>query len=338
MNAESTVTGNWVRQTRKSAGFTLVELLVVIAIIGVLVALLLPAVQAARESARRVQCANNLHQMGLAAQNYASARGTLPPAYGRELEDATNTRRNFVKRGLFNEILPYMEQQSAYDLMVVDYYDRGQAYFQDPARDFSIDAYVCTSWPYEKVTENVLPNYEYRLGAIVTYTGVGGAIQNRGEKLVPSVEGSIPDNGALLMGEALINGRFPTGVSQARSLSEITDGQSNSLLIAEYIHVNCEFGQIVEEDIPGNVRPWYLGGFGDVPYHLKVVENAPNICVHRQNTPVPLNHLPLGSYHPGIVQSAYVDGSVHVITDDIELDVLRALATANGEEVVDSSI
>lgn len=325
-----------VRRARKYTGFTLVELLVVIAIIGVLVALLLPAVQAARESARRIQCANNLHQMGLAAQNYASVHGTLPPAYGRELEDALNTKRSFVKRGLFNVILPYMEQQNAFDLMVLDYYDKGQTYFSDPARDFLIDAYACTSWPYEKVTLTTAPNYEYRLGAIVTYTGVGGAIQNRGEILVPSVEGAIPDNGALLLGEELINGRFPTGVSKARRLGEITDGQSNSLLIAEYIHINCEFGQIVPEDIPGNVRPWYLGGFGDVPYHLKVVENAPNICVHRQKTPVPLNHLPLGSYHPGIVQAAYVDGSVHTINDDIDLDTLKALATANGGEVVDS--
>lgn len=324
-------------QELKHAGFTLVELLVVIAIIGVLVGLLLPAVQAAREAARRAQCSNNLHQLGLAAQNYASAQGTLPPVYGRELEDATDTRRSFVKRGLFNVILPYMEQEAAADALVVDYYDQGQSYFADPARDVLIEPYVCTSWPYEKVTTSAASNFEYRLGAIVTYAGVGGAIQNRGENLVPSVEGRIPDNGAFLMGEGLINGRFPTGVSEGRSLGQITDGQSNTMMFAEYIHINCEFGQIVAEDIPGNVRPWYLGGFGDVPYHLKVVENAPNICVHRQQTPIPLNHLPLGSYHPGIVQVAFIDGSVQTITDGIELETFKALATANGEEVVDSA-
>ena len=65
------------------------------------------------------------------------------------------------------------------------------------------------------------------------------------------------------MGEELINGRFPTGVGRGRRLGEISDGQSNTLLIAEYVHVNCEFGQIIADDIPGNVRPWYLGGFGD---------------------------------------------------------------------------
>ena len=69
-------------RSRKPMGFTLVELLVVIAIIGVLVALLLPAVQAAREAARRIQCSNNLHQMGLGAQNYASTNNALPMGYG----------------------------------------------------------------------------------------------------------------------------------------------------------------------------------------------------------------------------------------------------------------
>ncbi|MEQ8836400.1 MAG: DUF1559 domain-containing protein, partial [Lacipirellulaceae bacterium] len=224
----------------------------------------------------------------------------------------------------------------AVDTLVLDYYDQGQAYFADPARDVSIEPFVCTSWPFEKVITAAAPNFEYRLGAIVTYTGVGGAIQNQGENLVPSVEGSIPDNGAFLMGQELVNNTFPTGVSEGRELRQITDGQSNTMMFAEYIHINCEFGQILPEDIPGNVRPWYLGGFGDVPYHLKVVENAPNICVHRQNTPVPLNHLPLGSYHPGIIQVAYIDGSVSTISDDIELVTLKALATANGEEVVNS--
>ncbi|MEM8945678.1 MAG: DUF1559 domain-containing protein [Planctomycetota bacterium] len=322
---------------KRLSGFTLVELLVVIAIIGVLVALLLPAVQAAREAARRAQCSNNLHQLGIAAQNYIAANDALPEGYSRTLEDALTPSRSFGKGGLFAELLPYMEQQSAYDLVVFDYYDRGQAYFEDPARDAPVDALICTSWPYDKVTTTSEPNYEYRLGSIVTYTGVAGAEQGRGEELVPSVEGSIPDNGAFLMGEGLVNGRFPTAIGRERQVGEIVDGQSNTMLIAEYVHINCEFGQVLEADIPGNVRPWYLGGFGDVPYHMKVVKFAPNICVHRNNTPVPLNQLPLGSYHPGVIQTAYIDGSVHTIADDIDLDTLKALATANGEEVVDTN-
>lgn len=110
-------------QTRLSRGFTLVELLVVIAIIGVLVALLLPAVQAARESARRTTCVNNVKQMALAAANYESAKGYFPP--GRLLPDwsgGTATHYNDVKTtdktGFYSVhiwLLPYMEQTNVFN-------------------------------------------------------------------------------------------------------------------------------------------------------------------------------------------------------------------------------
>jgi prepilin-type N-terminal cleavage/methylation domain-containing protein/prepilin-type processing-associated H-X9-DG protein len=97
---------------RGVAGFTLVELLVVIAIIGVLVALLLPAVQAAREAARRMQCANNLKQIGLALHNYHDAQRTFPMAYFVYLDPATGNI-NVGTWGVM--VLPYMEQQPLYD-------------------------------------------------------------------------------------------------------------------------------------------------------------------------------------------------------------------------------
>ena len=93
-----------------SAGFTLVELLVVIAIIGVLVALLLPAIQAAREAARRSSCSNNLKQIGLALLNYESAIGNFP--VGAALEEG-------AMWSAF--ILPYMEQQNIRDLVTIDF-------------------------------------------------------------------------------------------------------------------------------------------------------------------------------------------------------------------------
>jgi prepilin-type N-terminal cleavage/methylation domain-containing protein len=100
--------------SRRSAAFTLVELLVVIAIIGVLVALLLPAVQAAREAARRAQCQNNLRQFGIATHNHFDALGRLPDAT-LLVNVAGNTR--FYLESLHQQLLPFMEQQNLYDKM-----------------------------------------------------------------------------------------------------------------------------------------------------------------------------------------------------------------------------
>lgn len=106
------------RRPRPLRGFTLVELLVVIAIIGVLIALLLPAVQAAREAARRSQCANNLKQLGLAAHAHHDAKGWFPPGITSGLpHTAHNQITNNQCMSVFAYILPYMEQRPAYDLV-----------------------------------------------------------------------------------------------------------------------------------------------------------------------------------------------------------------------------
>ncbi len=332
-------------------GFTLVELLVVIAIIGVLVALLLPAVQAAREAARRAQCSNNLHQMGVAAQNYAAAKGTLPPAYGRTADDVAKGI-SFSKRGLFTSLLQYIEGQSTYDRIKFNFSPAPM--YDDPVRDVVIDAFICPSWPDPKVITSAPTGYEYQLGAICTYAGAAGAVRNRGEKLFPSPNGfgQLPDNGAFTMAEidgpATSNPFGGSGGSKrligyARRLKEITDGQSNSMMIGEFVHRECCLGQLVE-DPPGNARPWYLAGYLDGPYSMKVAETSPNACVTRlassclTGTATYFNHLPMGSFHPGVTQFAYVDGSVHVVTDNVELEVYKDIATVNGDEPPNASL
>src|SRR5688572_30720375 len=120
---------------RARRAFTLVELLVVIAIIGILIALLLPAVQAARESARRTQCANNLKQIGVAVHNYHDANRALPPV---RIAGGTGWATFFVL------ILPYMEQQGLYEM-----WDLELNYAEQPRREAvwqaHINSYYCPS-------------------------------------------------------------------------------------------------------------------------------------------------------------------------------------------------
>jgi len=321
-------------RSRRDAGFTLVELLVVIAIIGVLVALLLPAVQAAREAARRAQCSNNLKQMGLGVQNYMAAnRDRLPLGYGGEPTWAAGV--NFNKKHLFTSILPYMEQQAIYNQIDFDY--TGSP-FVDPAKTVVIGSYVCPSWIDPVLAQG--PN-GYDEGAITTYNGVSGATIDGLDPVadyVTSTFGPIPKNGAFTV-ERVVTPKKPKGEFRGRERkgSEITDGQSNTLMIGEFVHRDVQPCQGVNCDqAPGSVRPWYLGGYQDAPYSFKTVELTPNVQINRDA--IVFNHLPMGSFHPGVTQFAYVDGSVHIIADGVQLLPFYYLATADGGDVVEGSL
>jgi prepilin-type N-terminal cleavage/methylation domain-containing protein len=319
------------KSRRHVGGFTLVELLVVIAIIGVLVALLLPAVQAAREAARRAQCSNNLKQMGLGVQNYMSSKKDMLPLGYEGVPSWASV--NFNKRHLFTSILPYMEQQSVYNQLVFEY--TGSPYV-DPARDIPVPSYLCPSWTDPTIVTGAVNGYED--GALITYQGVSGATVTglTTADMTDSAFGPIPNNGVFAFERVPVNGtvRFR---GRARKGSEILDGQSNTLIIGEFVHRDAQPCATAGCDqAPGNVRPWYLGGYADAPYSCKVLEYTPNVQVNR-NTPPPFNRLPMGSFHPGVTQFVYVDGSVHVIADGIEKDPYYALATADMGDIVDNS-
>ena len=323
---------------RAPRGFTLVELLVVIAIIGVLVSLLLPAVQAAREAARRMQCANNLKQMGLGSQNYMSSNSDkLPMGYAGKLKDGVN----FNKRGVFSELLPYMEQQQVYDQIDFEY-ENFNIPWDDPIKDAVVNIFICPSWPDDRLVVTSDPGFDYERGAIVTYTGNGGAVTNNVDPDDTSqvIRGTYPVNGAFFVVEVEGPTRNGKIIGRRREGREITDGQSNTFLIGEFVHRNCSSFANCDPG-PGNVRPWYLAGFQTAEtslpsiYHVKQLENQPNARVSRSHPDwVPFNQLPLGSFHPGITQFAFIDGSVHTVNDDIEFDIYQSLATVAGNEPV----
>jgi prepilin-type N-terminal cleavage/methylation domain-containing protein/prepilin-type processing-associated H-X9-DG protein len=214
----------------KRSGFTLVELLVVIAIIGVLVALLLPAVQAAREAARRMQCQNNLKQIGLGFHNHESAKKGFPP------RRFSSPDHGYTGWGLF--ILPYMEQKALYDSydFKYDYYDpKNQA-----VTETNLKVYICPSAPHNPKIPSGGPVTE---GSANPSKGTVFQVEGFMDYMVPNgmnvpttgwgAQFTTPGNAtqALLDSSTVFSS---VGVSYVtRRLAEITDGTSNTLLVNE---------------------------------------------------------------------------------------------------------
>jgi prepilin-type N-terminal cleavage/methylation domain-containing protein len=289
--------------------FTLVELLVVIAIIGVLVALLLPAVQSAREAARRIQCSNNLKQVGLALHNYATAQGDAFPA--------AVVRDGY--QGLFSFLLPYMEDGALFSTLKLQTTDQMIADpVANPARYTVIPLYACPSYS-PHIAMGLQP---YQQGAVTTYQACGGALfqLHPDTVVIPSVYGDMPTNGLF-------------GWLYQRRLREITDGLSKSLAMGEFVHRDQVGNDWVEP--PGNVRPWILGSNGGGgSYSFKVCEIAPNTQIDRAADGIQYNHLPMGSEHPGLTNFLIADGSVSSFANGADLVLYQSLATVQGGEAV----
>ncbi|MDR1959076.1 MAG: DUF1559 domain-containing protein [Planctomycetaceae bacterium] len=242
----------------KKPGFTLVELLVVIAIIGILIALLLPAVQAAREAARRMQCSHHLHQLGIALHNHHSVKNDLPAAHRAIISPGYDTSiynaYNF-SWSVLAEISPYMEQTSVYnqlDLTKPCYgpltggggYEGGEDYSDFPSEFAGVFATVISSFlcPSDKgtsvITEPVYGNDTLGSTNYVVCTGSG-----------------VPASADVPYGTVWrTNGIFMTRIRQ--SFASVTDGTSNTAMMSE-----GTLGEKISSDTPraqANLRLHYV--------------------------------------------------------------------------------
>jgi prepilin-type N-terminal cleavage/methylation domain-containing protein/prepilin-type processing-associated H-X9-DG protein len=297
-----------VRRFARVRGFTLVELLVVIAIIGVLVALLLPAVQAAREAARRSQCANNLRQTGLAFLNYESAKRTYPPGDEYVGKQKRGAPMRFT-------MLPFFEQgviSSQYDAktLVNGTFD----FAESPIAKTPISVYKCPS--VSKWQQVVLRR---------DYFGVKG-----GREFV--------DNG---WGMGSIDGLFIGRI--ARKVGDVTDGTSNTLAAGESIQGDSnesteanKTGLFPWTEENGTAIWWVLAGncSGDC--------TTPGSQIGRRSvrgTFNPINFVispvangqadnsAFGSEHTSGAQFVWGDGHVSFVNDAIEHETYKSLST-----------
>lgn len=316
-----------VRDSRK--GFTLVELLVVIAIIGMLVGLLLPAIQQAREAARRMQCVNHLKQLSLACHTYANAANSNFP-------EGVLKRQNDDSRddafGLFVALLPYMEQKSLHDQ--IDLEAKCRTFIKTTEGKVVnltvISTYLCPSWPDDPVYEEQDHN---RTGALTTYNGIGGVIRTQGEKDEQDKQYPISETIWAGHGTLVKNGMFQ--FDKAVGMRAASDGLSNTLLMGEFVQRDEMQGDYSK--FPGNVRPWTLGSSDNnscASYPFKTVTKEYgrlNQQVDRISG-IPFNHLPMGSHHTGGVNFARADGSTSFLSERITYTVYANLCTRNGGE------
>ncbi len=298
-------------------GFTLVELLVVIAIIGILIGLLLPAVQTAREAARRMQCSNHLKQLALAVHNFHTAKGVLPPS---RLSGGEGTEGR-IRPTWFALMLPYLEQQAAFELWDLTKTYPGQyptpGIAADPdqihnprnPRIVQVPAYYCPTRREPELTDQDHP------GAAGDYAASSGT----GENWV-----NTQANGAIIAGQCrdasgnvmlTTNGAACMQWESLTRFADVRDGLSNTLLIGE----KHEPGTSFEGSIYSGWQQFHSARRGDRA-----------IARYREEPP----NEQFGSCHPGVCNFALTDGSVRSIQVNIDVEVLSKLSTRAGGELV----
>jgi prepilin-type N-terminal cleavage/methylation domain-containing protein/prepilin-type processing-associated H-X9-DG protein len=311
-------------------GFTLIELLVVIAIVGVLMGLLLPAVQMAREAARRTSCTNNLKQIAVATHNFHNDHGRFPtgarlPVYvGDVPTGATN---------LWVELLPYFEQGNLHDKWDYDDNRNNVAGGRTAIQAQVIGILLCPSDPLPETvmefTVLIAPPWAWGFYGMSSYGGSSG-------------KRSTPFGAAPAFPGIGRDGIFWIG-SRVGS-KDITDGTSNTLLYGERLHRDPEFDRLQPVLNPqlgihpiARVGMWSHVAGGGVMTNVTLHAAAPiNYKMpHDGDGFASSNRIcAFGSGHPGGANFAFADGSVRFLSERTSLRILQALSTRRGGEVV----
>ena len=295
---------------KRRPGFTLIELLVVIAIIGVLIALLLPAVQKVREAANRTQCANNLKQIGLAFHNFHDTFAQLPCS--RIHQDADGGWATWCV-----EILPFVEQQDLFQKwdLTRNYFSQASEAQAMPVKLFFCPTRRSPQGLSVNNAEDTCPGVFYP-GALIDYACSSGDRRSYGGYLDDKTA-----NGAIIVGDAkLVRGVVTTWRSRT-TLMSLSDGTSNTILVGEKHVRPSSFGQPLGDfaaynggrDVPRNAARCGGPGFP--------IAKDPLSDVEPERT--------FGSYHPGICQFVIGDGSVRSLGVDLSPDILRLLVVRN---------
>jgi prepilin-type N-terminal cleavage/methylation domain-containing protein len=309
---------------RQFGGFTLVELLVVIAIIGVLVALLLPAVQMARESARRTQCANHLKQLGLAAHNFTDVRGWLPPS--RVSNDGTDANQNWVTWAVI--MLPYVEQQNyfsqwdvsmAYELHNVQVTKQGIPVYFCPSRRRCTAAY-----------SNDTPS-----GGLSDFASCGGRGPN--DNVTPEGQPNQYAHGAMLCARWTMQAT-PLRVASWQGLvriANVTDGTSNTILMGEKnVRRTTKWGTAEDRTVLGFTNGNNVRRFAGLDNKDGTSQYKLDGYTATEVTQA-IDNRAFGGLHPSVVQFVFVDGSVHPLQRNTSLVILGQLAeTDDGQTIV----